>query len=187
MLWIQSICSEVHISNINCSNVRLFSDLMKFSCGWMKACPKQSTKFCFENNYPLWYKVCLHIRSPHSIQYPQNHFVRSTYPSLPKFFKTLHSMHRCLRWCLWNSFVTRTWWPRTSHYISLPHIHRHPVEMEHYRTGSPWHLLCCNKVELLSTRIRHCCTQWPQTSTEISKWWKYKQKSKQIVTGTLHL
>ena len=50
MLWIKSMHSEVLSIHINCSNVRLFSDLMKFSCGWMKACLKKSTKFCFENN-----------------------------------------------------------------------------------------------------------------------------------------
>ena len=37
--------------------------------------------------------------------------------------------------------------------FSSPHLQRHPMEMEHYRTGSLWHLLCCNKVELLYTRI----------------------------------
>ena len=52
----------------------------------------------------------------------------------------------------------------------LSHIHRHPTEMEHYRTGSLCHLLCCNKVELLSTEIWHCSPQWPQAFTEICKW-----------------
>ena len=34
--------------------------------------------------------------------------------SLPRPFQGLHSVHRCLRWCLWSSVVTRIWWPRTS-------------------------------------------------------------------------
>ena len=37
--------------------------------------------------------------------------------------------------------------------ISLPHIYRHSMEMEHYRTVSLWCLLCSKKVELLSTWI----------------------------------
>ena len=67
----------------------------------------------------------------------------------------LHSEHRCLRRCLWNSVITGRWWSRTLGCISLPHIHRHPMEMEHYGAGSLWYLLCGNKVELLSTRIWH--------------------------------
>ena len=71
----------------------------------------------------------------------------------------LQSLHRCLRWCLWSSVVTGTWWPRTKNFQlhSLTHLYRHPMEMEHNRTGSLWHWLCCNKVELLSTGIWHCC------------------------------
>ena len=65
---------------------------------------------------------------------------------------------------------TGTQWPRTASCISLPHIHRHPIEMKHYWTGSLWHLLCCNKVELLSKGIWHGCTQWPKTPTEVSEW-----------------
>ena len=41
----------------------------------------------------------------------------------------LHSVHRCLIWCLQSSVVMRTWWPRTFSCISLPCIHIHPVEM----------------------------------------------------------
>ena len=33
--------------------------------------------------------------------------------------------------------------------------------------GSLWHLLCGNKIKLLSTRIWYCCLQWPQAFTEI--------------------
>ena len=91
-------------------------------------------------------KFVLDIRSPCSIWYPQKCFERSTYPSLPISFKMLHSIHRCLTWCLWRSVVTWTPWPTTASCISLPHIHRQQMEMELYQTGNLWHLLCCNKV-----------------------------------------
>ena len=42
-------------------------------------------------------EVSLGIRSPCSIQHPQKCFDRSTYCSLPRSFRTLHSIHRCLR------------------------------------------------------------------------------------------
>ena len=37
--------------------------------------------------------------------------------------------------------------------IPFTHLYRHPTEMEHYGTGSLWHLLCCDKMELLPTGI----------------------------------
>ena len=67
---------------------------------------------------------------------PQKYFLRSTYPSLPGSFKMPHSVHRCLRWHPWNSVIIETGWSRNFSCISLPHIPRHPVEMEHYRTGT---------------------------------------------------
>ena len=39
------------------------------------------------------------------MQYPQKHSVTSTYPSLSRPFKTLHSVNRCLIWCLWNYYL----------------------------------------------------------------------------------
>ena len=37
-------------------------------------------------------------------------------------------------------------------------------------TGSLWHLVCCDKTELLPRGIWHCCLQWKQAFTGISKW-----------------
>ena len=67
-------------------------------------------EFCLSSKiplspYPSWCKICLDIRSPCSIQYPQKHFDRSTYPPLSTSFQMIHSIHRSLRWCLWSSVV----------------------------------------------------------------------------------
>ena len=113
------------------------------------------------SHYSSWCEVCLDIKSSHSIQYPQKCIVRSTYRSLPRPFQTLYSVHRCFRWCLWSSVVSGTWFSRTTSCIPFTHIYTHPTEMEYNRAGSLWHLLCCDRVELLSTRIWHCCLQWP--------------------------
>ena len=83
-------------------------------------------------------KFAMDIRSPHSIQYPQNCFVGSTHPSLPRPFK-----------------ITAWWYidasddvcgaqlsqehdgGRTSSCIPFTHIYRHTVEMEHYKDMKP--------------------------------------------------
>ena len=62
------------------------------------------------------------------IDYRALNKVRSTYPFQPRSFKMLHSIHGCLRWCLWHSVVTGTQWPRTASCISIPHINRHPMK-----------------------------------------------------------
>ena len=86
--------------------------------------PQVHQELCLESKtphspYSSWCKVCLDISPPHSIQYPQKCFVRSTYLSLRRSFKMLYSVYRCLRWCLWSSVVTGIWWPTTSSCISL--------------------------------------------------------------------
>ena len=151
----------------NAKQVKAFLGLVGYYCKFIKTFAWIAK---LHSLYTSRCKVYLDIRSPRSIQYSQKCFGRSTYPLLPKSFKTLHSIHRCLWWCLWSSVITGTWWLRDPSCISLPHIHRHTMEMEHYRTGSLWHLLRCNKVELLSRGVSHCSMQWPQSSTEISKW-----------------
>ena len=81
--------------------------------------------------------------------------------------QVLHSVHRCLRWCLWSSVASRTWWLGTSSCIPFTHIYRHPMEMEHHGTESLSCLLCSGQVKLQSTGGWHYCLQWPQASTKV--------------------
>ena len=121
--------------------------------------------------YSSWCKVCLDIRSPHSIQYPQKNFDESTYPSLPRSLKC-YIVYTNASDDTKGSQVSQQYDGQELAVAFLSYTFIDSQKMGHYRTGSLWHLLCCNKVELLSSRIWHCCKQSPQTSTEICKRWK---------------
>ena len=55
------------------------------------------------------------------IQVPTLHY--------PNLIKTLHSLYRCIRWCLWSTAVSRTWWNRNPNSILFIHFHWHSMDM----------------------------------------------------------
>ena len=91
----------------------------------------------------------------------------STNLTLSKSKETLHSLYRCIWWCLWSKTIPGTWWNRIPNSFPITHIHWHSMEMEHYRTGSLWCILHSHKMELLPSRSWNNSTQWPQTIGKI--------------------
>ena len=83
------------------------------------------------------------------------------YPNPPK---TLHSIYRCIRWCLWSTVVSGTWWNRIPNSFSFTYLHRHTTEIEHYRTRGLWCILCSHEMELLPAGSWNHSMQWPQTT-----------------------
>ena len=61
----------------------------------------------------------------------------------------IHSLHRCLRWCLWCSAITGTQWSRITSHVSFTHIHIYS------QTWGLWCLLHHYKMELLSDIIMY--------------------------------
>ena len=59
-----------------------------------------------------------------------------THPTLPKPKQDIHCIHRCFRWCLWCTALSRTQWNQVPSSIFVPHLYGNPVQMEHHRTGS---------------------------------------------------
>ena len=98
-----------------------------------------------------------------------------------------YSLHTCLRWCLQCSAVIGRQQSRITNSIPFTHIHRHSTKIGHSWTSSLWHLLCYNKMEILSPVIWHHNTQWPQTLAEAPQRQEHKQgKSKVNIQHHLH-
>ena len=47
----------------------------------------------------------------------------STNSTLCRSKEMLHSLHWCIRWCMWSITFSGTWWHRISHSHCLTHIH----------------------------------------------------------------
>ena len=94
----------------------------------------------------------------------------STYPALSGSSKVIHSLHRCIRWCMWSTTLTRIWWDGISNSLSFAYLHGYTEKMEYHRTRSRQSILCSYKMELLPPGSWSHCTQWPQTTGKISKW-----------------
>ena len=92
----------------------------------------------------------------------------STNISLPKSKETLHSLYRCIRWHLWSTAISGTWWKRIPNSFSFTHFHWHLMEMEHHRTRCLWCILHSHKMELLCSGSWNNSMQWPQTTGKIS-------------------
>ena len=61
----------------------------------------------------------------------------------------------------------RNTWPRTTSCISFIYIRGYSTKIEHSQIRSLWHLLCHNKMKLLSQRIWHHHAQWQQTLLKV--------------------
>ena len=61
----------------------------------------------------------------------------STNIMLPKSKEMLHSLYRCIRWCLWSTAVSGTWWNRIPNNFPFKYIHWHTMEMEHPQNKRP--------------------------------------------------
>ena len=92
----------------------------------------------------------------------------STNITLPKSKEMLHSLYRCIRWCLRSTAVSGTWWNRISNSFPFTYLHWHKTEMEHYRTRSLLCILHSHKMELLPSESWNHSTQWSQTTGKIS-------------------
>ena len=88
--------------------------------------------------------------------------------ALPKSKETLHSLYRCIRWYLWSTAITETWWKGIPYSFSFTYLHWHTTEMEHYRTRGLWCILCSHKMELLPSGSWNNSLQWLQTNGKIS-------------------
>ena len=98
----------------------------------------------------------------------------STNTALPKSNKMLHSTYRCIRWCLWRTTITRTWWNGIPNSFSFTYLHGHATEMEHHKTRSLWYVLYSHEMELLPPGSWSHSMQWPQTTGKICQWEKCK-------------
>ena len=82
----------------------------------------------------------------------------------------IYSGHRCFRWYLWSPIVPGTWWTGIASQVSITHIHRNLMKIEHPKTGSLLGILCHNQVELLPPRFRYIGKNWLQTIAEVPQW-----------------
>ena len=87
--------------------------------------------------------------TPYSLFYAKESSYTSTYLAVLWSNKTVHSLNRCTRWCMWSTTLTWTWWNGISNNLSLPYLHRYTEKMEYHITGSLQSILCSYKMELL--------------------------------------
>ena len=108
------------------------------------------------NSYTSWCKILLDTKPPSSIHQLERSSHRSTHTSLPRPFKTIHSLHRCLWWCLWCSNITGTQWPGITNCIPT-HIHSWILNWKGRTPKQEAYGIyyAITKVELLSTGIWH--------------------------------
>ena len=66
----------------------------------------------------------------------------SSHPTLSKPHQEIHCVHRCLRWCLWSTTLTRAQWNWVPSSIFVTYLYGNTMKMEHHRTGSLWCILC---------------------------------------------
>ena len=90
------------------------------------------------------------------------------YYTTPIQRNALHSLYRCIRWHLWSTAISRTWWNRTTNSIPFTHFHWHSMEMVYHRTRSLQCILCSHEKWLLPSGNWNNSTQWPQTTSKIS-------------------
>ena len=83
------------------------------------------------------------ILNPEGISHP------STNLNLSESEETLHSLYRCIQWCMWSSTFPGTWWYGITYSLPLTHIYWHSIQMEYHRTRGIWSILCSHKVELV--------------------------------------
>ena len=100
----------------------------------------------------------------------RNQFSKHLYYTIQIQWNILHSIHRCIRQCLWSTTIMRTWWNRIPNSFSFTYLHGHTMQMEHHRTRSLQCVLCSHKMELLPPRSWSHSMQWPQTTGKISQW-----------------
>ena len=64
-----------------------------------------------------------------SIHPPKRNTLTVTHMLPPRPLKVLHSMHRCVGWCLQSSTVPQTWWSGIACCLPLTHVHIHSMQM----------------------------------------------------------
>ena len=89
---------------------------------------------------------------------------------MSKSNKTLHSIHRHIKWCMWGTTITGIWWNRIPNSFSFTYLHRQMVQMKQHRTGSLQCILHSHKMKVLPARSWNHSMQWPQTTGKISQW-----------------
>ena len=87
--------------------------------------------------------------APHSLYDTKESHHKSTYPALSWPNKEVHSLHRCIGWCMQSWIIKGTWWNWIPNSILISHLHWHTNKMECPRTGSLESILFHNQVELL--------------------------------------
>ena len=106
---------------------------------------------------------------------PSQHFIDSqgiSHPStnltLSHSEEKLHSLYRCIWWCMWGTIIPGIWWNRIPSSFPFTCIHWHLMEMEHHRTRSLQCILHSHEIELLPSRSWNNSMQLPQTTGKIS-------------------
>ena len=97
----------------------------------------------FDTFNPSSSKIQVDTNNTQGISHP------STNIALPKSRKMLHSLYRHIRWCLWGTVVSGTWWNRIHNSLPFTYLHWHKTEMEHHRTKGLWCILLSHEIELL--------------------------------------
>ena len=70
-------------------------------------------------------KIWMDTSTSYSFFDTKGHSYTSTYLVLPRSSKTIHSIHSCIRWCMWSPTLTRIWLARISSSLSLSYLHGH--------------------------------------------------------------
>ena len=61
---------------------------------------------------------------------------KAPYFALSWSSKMIHSIHRCIRWCIWSTTLTKNMMEWNSNSFSLPYLHRQTEKIEYHQTGS---------------------------------------------------
>ena len=115
-------------------------------------------------------KVWMDSRTSGSLHEIERFHHTGTNSTLSQPQKEIYSLHRCFRWCLQSPVNTGTWWYRISNCLPVSHFFGNPEKVEYHSTRGLWSLLCHNQMELLSSRHRHHCQEWPQATCKIFEW-----------------
>ena len=77
-------------------------------------------------------KIWMDTSTPYNLLDIKGISYTRTYAVLSGSNKMIHSQHRYIRWYMWSTALTRTWWNTISNSLSLTYIHGHTEKMKYY-------------------------------------------------------
>ena len=97
-------------------------------------------------------QVWMDTSAQYSIYDTEGCHYTGTYLMLPWSNKEIHSVHGCIRQCMWSTTISETCCNQLPHNLLISHIHWNTEEVEFPRTGGLQSVLCHNQMELLPSR-----------------------------------